>query len=262
VGRELNVAAVLVSRLVQRGDTFSVITELVDVRNNKHLWGRAYDLALPDILNVQQEISRAVAEKLRLPLTTKQKEQLAKRSTENAEAYQAYANGRHYFDLRTDAGVRKAVEYFEQAIKMDPDYAPAYVGLATAYWIFSRQSSTFPPDEARPKAKAALQKALELDYTLPEAHSIWGTIKQDEDDWSTAERELKRAIELNPNSASAHFDYSMYLEKIGRNDQAIAEAKRMLEIDPLSPFAVIAVGIRCFTARQYDQAIELLREGT
>jgi len=260
VGRELNVSAVVMGRLVQQGESLSINTELVDVRDNRHLWGQQYDRKLGDILHVQQEISQEISEKLRLRLTGEEREQLAKRYTENPEAYQAYLQGRYYFDTRTDAGVKKGVEYFEQAIKVDPGYAPAYVGLATAYWDFSSQSSLFPPKEARPKAQAALLKALELDDTLPEAHSILGSIRQDEDDWSAAEKELKRAIELNPNSAPAHWYYARYLETIGKNDEAIAEAKRMLEIDPLSPFAVAAVGIRCFNGRQYDQAIELLRK--
>ena len=261
VGRELNVRAVVMGRLVQQGESFSISTELVDVRANRHLWGQQYDCKLADILHLQQEISQEISEKLRLRLTVREREQLAKRYTENIEAYQAYLQGRYHFDTRTDAGVKKGIEYFEQAIKVDPGYAPAYVGLATAYWDFSSQSSLFPPKEARPKAQAALLKALALDDTLPEAHSLLGAIRQDEDDWTAAEREVKRAIELNPNSAPAHWYYARYLETIGKNDEAIAEAKRMLEIDPLSPFAVVAVGIRCFNGRQYDQAIELLRKG-
>ncbi|MCM3905642.1 MAG: winged helix-turn-helix domain-containing protein [Pyrinomonadaceae bacterium] len=259
-GYELNVSAVVIGRLVKQGDSLSIYTELVDVRDNRHLWSRQYDGKLADVLEVQQEISREISEKLRLRLTAQEREKLAKRYTENAEAYQAYLQGRYYFDTRTDAGVKKGIEYFEQAIKVDPGYAPAYVGLATAYWDFSSQSSLFPPKEARPKARAALLKALELDDALPEAHSILGAIRQDEDDWSAAERELKRAIELDPNSPPAHWYYARYLETIGKNDEAIAEAKRMLEIDPLSPFAIAAVGIRCFNGRRYDQAIELLRK--
>jgi TolB-like protein/DNA-binding winged helix-turn-helix (wHTH) protein/Flp pilus assembly protein TadD len=261
VGRELNVSAVLMGRLIQEGDSLSINTELIDVRNNKHVWSQLYDLKLADILQVQQEISREISEKLRLRLTGEERKQLAKRYTENTEAYQAYLQGRYYFDTRTDAGVKKGIEYFEQAIKVDPGYAPAYVELATAYWEFSSQGSLFPPSEARPKAQAALMKALEIDDTLAEAHAILGFIKKDQDDWSAAEREFKRALELNPNSASVHWYYSMYLETIGRNDEAIAEAKRMLEIDPLSPFAVMALGIRYFNGRHYDEAIELLKRG-
>jgi serine/threonine-protein kinase len=256
VRRELNVRAVLMGRLIQRGDNLLISAELVDARDNRRLWGEQYNRKLSDILQVQGEISREISEKLRLQLTGEERKQLAKRYTENTEAYQAYLQGRYYFRRYTGEGLKKSIEYFEQAIKIDPAYAPAYVGLARAY---RDNSSPLPPKESRQKVEQALVKALGIDDTLAEAHTLLGSIRQDDDDWGAAEREFKRGIELNPSSTETRRYYSDYLQAIGRNDEAMAEAKRALELEPLSPGLNSLVGQRFYDVGQYDRAIEQYR---
>lgn len=253
VGRELNVRAVLIGRLMQQGDGLSISTELVDVHDNRRLWGGQYNRKLSDILAVREEISREISEKLRLRFTGEERKELAKRHTGNTEAYQAYLQGRYYFRRYTGEELKKSIDYFEHAIKIDPSYAPAYVGLARAYRDFS---SLLPPKESRQKVEWALLKALGIDDTLAEAHTLLGSIRQDDDDWPAAEREFKRGIELNPSSLEAHRYYSDYLQAIGRNDEAMAEAKKALELDPLSPGPTTLVGQRLYDAGKYDQAIE------
>jgi serine/threonine protein kinase/Flp pilus assembly protein TadD len=260
VGRELNVRAVLTGRLIQRGDDLSISAELVDVRDNRRLWGAQYNRKLADVLAMQEDISREISEKLRLKLSPEETRELAKRYTEKTEAYQAYLQGRYYSQTGTPpAVIKKAVEYFDQAIKIDPSYAPAYVGEARAYYS-ARENFVQLPDEARQKIESALLKALELDGTMAEAHALLGAIRQDQGDWPAAEKELKRAINLNPNAWLVHWYYARYLTAIGRNDEAVAEAKRWLEADPFSFRAVATVGFMYLYARQYDQAIEFLRK--
>ena len=240
---------------MRHGDDLSISAELVDVRDNRRLWGAQYNLKLADVLAMQEDISREISEKLRLKLSPEERKELAKRYTENTEAYQAYLQGRHYSQAGTPGGIKKGVEYFDQAIKIDPSYAPAYVGEARAYYS-ARENFVQLPDEARQKIESALLKALELDGTLAEAHALLGAIRQDQGDWPAAEKELKRAINLNPKAWGVRWFYARYLTAIGRNDEAVAEVKRWLEADPFSPRAVASVGFMSLYARQYDQAIE------
>ena len=259
VGRELGVRAVLMGRLIQHGDDLSISVELVDVRDNKRLWGDQYNRKLSDILVLQGEISREISEKLRLRLTGEERKQLAKHYTENIEAYQAYLHGHYYSQKRTDAGIKKGIEYFEEAIKIDPSYAAAHAGLARAYYS-PRENFVQLPQESQQKIESALLRAVELDGNLAEAHALLGAIRQDQGDWPAAEKELKRAIALNTSAWGVHWFYARYLAATARNDEAVAEAKRWLENDPLSPIAVASVGFMSLNARQYDQAIELFRK--
>ena len=173
IGRELGVRAVLVGRVIQRGDGLIVSAELVDVQDNRHLWGGQYNRKLSDILAVQEEISREISEKLRLKLTGQEQRQLAKRYTDNIEAYQHYLKGRFYWNKRTAGDAEKAIKEFEQAIQLDPNYALAYSGLSDTYML----RTALPPKEAYPKAKAAAMRALELDDTLAEAHASLSSVK-------------------------------------------------------------------------------------
>jgi serine/threonine-protein kinase len=259
VGRELNVRAVLTGRLVRQGDDLSISAELIDVHDNRRLWGGQYNRKLSDLLVLQGEISREVSEKLRLRLTVQDRKQLAKHYTDNIEAYQAYLQGRYYSQKRTDAGIKKGIEYFEQAIRIDPNYAPAYAGLARAYYA-PRENFRQLSEESRQQIERALLKAIEVDSNLAEAHALLGAIRQDQGDWPAAEKELRRAIEADPNAWGVHWYYARYLNAVGRIDEAIIEAKRMLESDPLSPIAMAGLGFVYLRARQYDQAIELLRK--
>jgi serine/threonine protein kinase/tetratricopeptide (TPR) repeat protein len=260
VGRELGVRAVLTGRITQGSDNLLISAELVDVSNSHRIWGEQYDRKLSDILAVQSEISSEISEQLRLRLTGEEQKRVTRHYTENTEAYQAYLKGRYYWNKRTGIDLKKSIEYFGQAVAKDPDYALAYAGLADCYIVIPNYTD-IPAQEAYLKAKAAALKALEIDDTLAEAHASLGGVKADYDwDFAGAESELKRAIELNPNYATAHHWYAQYLSGMGRHQEAIREIKRAQELDPLSLIINSVVGDTYIKARQYDQAIEQLRK--
>lgn len=260
VGRELSVQAVLVGRVVQRADSLSISVELVDVRDNSHLWGEQYDGKLSDLLAVQKEIAKEISEKLRVRLTGEEQKRVTKSYTDNAQAYQLYLKGRYYWSKRTEEGLKKAIEYFNQAIEKDPNYALAYAGAADCYGQLGN-FYVLSPEDAFLKANAAALKALEIDDTLAEAHTsraFASTFYQW--DWSAAEREYKRAIELDPNYATAHYFYSIYLAATERFNEAISEAKRAQELDPVSPVMTSNVGWIFHFARKYDLATGQFRD--
>jgi serine/threonine protein kinase/Tfp pilus assembly protein PilF len=260
-GRQLGVRAVLTGRVVQRGDNLTISTELVDTRDNSHLWGEQYNRRLADLLSLQGEVARQIAERLRLRLTGEQQKLLAKRPTENPEAYQLYLKGRYYAGRATKEGFEKGIEYFNQAIAADPGYALAYAGLAYDYWMANEW--TLSPHDAMPKAKEAAKKALELDDTLAEAHTSLAIASEVYDwDWAAAESEFKRSIELKPNYALAHESYGLYLVAIGRANEGIAESERAVDLDPLSPETNAFLGWVLYFAHRYGQAIEQLRKTT
>src|SRR6266496_2865999 len=260
VGRELGVRAVLTGRIVQRGDAFSIRAELVDARDDTHLWGEEYNRRLSDILAVQEEIARDISGKLRQRLTGEEKKRLTKRYTENAEAYGLYLKGRYHWNKRTGEDIQKGIGYFQQAIEKDPTYALAYAGLADSYAILFDYAG-LPSRQTFPKANAAALKALEIDETLAQAHAALAFVHENFDwDFSAAEKEFRRAIELDPKYPTAHHWYSLYLSWLGRHEQAIAEAERANELDPLSPIISNLRAIVLYDARQYDRAIEGARK--
>jgi TolB-like protein/Flp pilus assembly protein TadD len=261
-GNELGVSAVLQGRIIQHGDNLMISAELVDVRGNKLLWGEQYDRKMSDLLATQRDIAREIVEKLRLKVSGEEKG-LAKHYTESNEAYQLYLRGRFYWNKRTEEGMRKSLEYYQQAIQTDPNFALAYSGLADAYDLLgaSDASGGMPPHEAMPKAKAAALKALEIDDTLAEPHVSLAHVQYYyERDWPTAEREYRRAIELNPNYPTAHQWYAVYLMSAGRFNEAVAENRRAQELDPLSLPINMTLGWVLLNARQYDQSAEQLRK--
>src|SRR5579864_6039957 len=234
VGNELNARAVLTGRVMQRGDTLLVSTELMDVAKLSQLWGAQYNRKMADIFVLQEEIAREITEKLRLQLTGEERKRLTKRATGNKEAYQLYLKGRFWLGKRTPEGFSKAIEYLQQAIAKDPTYALAYSGLADCYSFVSVFASV-PPSEAYAKGKESVLKALEIDDTLAEAHASLAFLRANHDwDWSGGEREFQRAIALNPDNAIAHFWYGWALVSTGRFEESIMESKRALEIDSLS----------------------------
>jgi TolB-like protein/Flp pilus assembly protein TadD len=260
VGRELGVRAVLTGRIVQRGDALSIRAELVDARDDTHLWGEEYNRRLSDILTVQDEIARDISGKLRQRLTGEEKKRLTRRYTENAEAYGLYLKGRYHWNKRTGEDIQKGIGYFQQAVEKDPTYALAYAGLADSYVILY-QYAGLPSRETFPKAKAAALKALEIDDTLAQAHAALAFTHQSFDwDFSAAEKEYRRAIELDPKYPTVHHWYSLYLSWLGRHEQAIAEAERAYELDPLSPIISNVRASAFNDARQYDRAIEAARK--
>jgi serine/threonine protein kinase/tetratricopeptide (TPR) repeat protein len=260
VGSELNARAVLTGRVMPRGDTLLIGTELMDVAKLSQLWGAQYNRKMADIFVLQEEIAREISEKLRLQLTGEEKKRLTKRATGNKEAYQLYLQGRYWWNKRTEEGLNKGIEYYQQAIGKDPTYALAYAGLSDSYTSVAIFGFV-PPNEAFPRAKEAALKALEIDDTLAEAHASLAFVKSAYDwDWSGAEREFQRAIALNSGSAYAHYFYSVTLRKTGRFDEAIEEGKRAVELDPISLTSNTILGTTFHMARQYDQAIEQMRK--
>ena len=255
VAKELGVDALVTGRVIQRGDDLSVSAELVDAREDRQLWGEQYSRKLADIVSIQQEIATAISGNLRVRLTSEEKTRLAKSSAANPEVYQLYLKGRYHANQATAAGLRKGIEYFQQAIDQDPSYALAYAGLADSYSALGGGWMYLPPTDSFPKAKAAALKALQLDDTLAEAHTALAYAEFFDWDWPSAEREFKQAIELNPNSALSHARYAECLKTRLRFNESIAEAQRAQELDPLSLDIVSQLGNFYFMARRYDESI-------
>ena len=250
---ELGVRAILNGRVLQRGDSITLSVDLTDGSTGNQIWGDQYVRKLTDIVALQKEVAKDVAEKLKARLTSAQEQQLAKQHSPDPEAYQLYLQGRFQWNKRTDDGVLKAEQFFQKAIERDPQYALAYVGLADSYIVVDRR----PPLEANPKAKAAALKALELDPTLGEAHAVLAnTAFYFEWDWPTAEREYKRAMELSPNYATTYHWYGETLAALGRYDESAAQYARARELDPVSLAIATDQGWIYFHSRQFDRAIE------
>ena len=259
VAKALGVEAILTGRVVQRGDTLLISAELVNASDKTHVWGDQYNRRATDVLQVQSEISREIAEKLRLRLTPGDERQLSRRETVNPAAYELLLKGRFYFRKGGTENQKKAIEYFKQAIALDPDYALAHAELSASY-SYLVGGSRLDPKEFTPQAEAAARRSLELDEGLADAHLALANIKQNSWDWGVAEQHYKRAIELNPNLAEAYRWYSVYLSVSERHEQAINEMKRARALDPLSLLVGADVGFSLLLARQYDQAIESLKK--
>jgi eukaryotic-like serine/threonine-protein kinase len=256
IARELGVQALVTGRVIQRGDELSVSAELVDTREDKQLWGEQYDRRLADVASVQQEIASAISGNLRVRLTREEKTRLSKPESANAEAYQLYLKGRYHQNQTTAEGYRKGIEYFQQAIDKDPGYALAYAGLAGSYAGLGGGNAYASPRETLPKAKAAANRALELDDTVGEAHATLGYAGFLSDwNWAKAEREFRRAIELNPNNAISHAVYSEILGTQERFDESVAEGEQAQKLDPLSPHALTALGYAYLSTHRHDEAI-------
>jgi serine/threonine-protein kinase len=259
VGRELGVRAVLTGRVVQLGDQLSIQTELVDVDTQTRLWGENYNRKVSDIIALQDEISREISEKLRLKLSGKEREQLGKRYTENSEAYQLYWKGRYLWNRRRPEDIREAIRDFQLAIDLDPNYALAYTGLADCYVLGNLLQMS--PREAMPIAIEKTQRALLIDPNLAEALTSLAKIKLSyEWDWTGAEIEFRKALELKPGYATAHQWYGVYLSELGRHDESLGQRRRALELDPLSLSISTGLGRAYFWARKYDEAIEHLQK--
>ncbi len=255
VGRELKVKAVLTGRLVQERDTLVLNTELVNVADDRHLWGEEYERKVSDVLSLQQELARTISAKLIPTLSGGAKEKIAKQGTTNSEAYQFYVRGRTYQDALGGESLKRAVESFQLAVSKDPGYASAYAGMADAYGLLAF-FAYLPTNETLRKAEEAANKAIRLDDTNAEAHASLGLVSLFDWKWQVAERELRRAIELNPNLAIAHGYYGMYLSSQGRLDEGLAEDKLELGLDPISQIANANLCGMYYSAREYDQSIQ------
>jgi TolB-like protein/Tfp pilus assembly protein PilF len=256
-GRELKVQAVLTGRVIQRGDDLSVSVELVDVKNNTHIWGEVYKRKVNDLLALQNDITRDISQKLRQKLTGEQENRLARRATANPEVYQLYLKGRYFAQKFTREGVDKGIGYFHQAIDLDPNYALAYEGLAYAYW--AEADLLVAPHEVMPKGQEAAKKALGIDDTLAEAHIDLALIYFGYHfDWGAAEKEFRRAIELRPTYPAAHAYYAWFLVSQGRADEATQEGNLALQLDPLSPEINYVVAQNLYVMGRVDPAIDQL----
>jgi TolB-like protein/DNA-binding winged helix-turn-helix (wHTH) protein/Tfp pilus assembly protein PilF len=260
-GHELGVGAVLTGRIVQHGGDLWVSTELVDAHDNTHIWGEKYNRKLADLLSVQQEIVQQITDKLMLRLNGEERTRLTKRYTDNIEAYQLYLKGRYYWNRRP-RGLLDGIKYFEQAIEIDPNYALAYSGLADCYAALATwEGGTISPAEAMLKGNAAALKAVEFDETLAEAHASLGYIRLHYDwNWPEAEKQFKRAIELNSRYATAHHWYSHYLMTAGQTEASLAESRLALELDPLDLIISGHQPWHYYYARDFDRVIEICHD--
>ena len=260
IARELNVDALVEGSVLHSGDRVRVVANLIDASNDQHLWAEMFDRKVSDILALQSDFAESIAREVQAKLTSQERAQLTKVRPVNPEAHEAYLRGLYFWNKFSIPALNKSLEYFQQAIDKDPGYAQGYAGLAASYSILGN-FGVLPPREAYPKAKAAAKKALEIDEGLSEAHSQlgWETLLY-ERDWTGAEREFRRAIELNPSNANARDGLAMYLAALGRLDGAVAEIRRARDLDPLSLVINGDVGMILFFARQYDQALDHLQK--
>jgi eukaryotic-like serine/threonine-protein kinase len=256
LGNELAVDALLTGRVVQHGDSIQVSADLTNVRDNTEIWGEQYERKASDVLALQQQIASDIAEKLRSKLTGAEKQQAVKQGTQNAEAYQLYVKGRYYWNKRTNADLKTAILFFDQALEKDPSYALAYSGLADAYSVLISYGGD--PNEVIPKANAAAEKALELDPTLAHPHVVLASNKFEYAfDFASGEADYRKAIALDPSDASAHHWFSLDLANIGRIQEAIDEVERAHQLDPLSPIISVVRANPYLAARRFDKVIEM-----
>ena len=255
IGKELNVQAILNGRVLQRGDQLTLSLELVNAETENVIWSERYSRTQADLVNLQSEIARDLSSKLRTKLSGTDAEKLTKTYTTIPEAYRLYLQGRFYWAKRDEKDFRTAVDYFNQAIALDPNYALAYAGRADAYALLST-FGFMPPPEAIPKARESALKASALDETLAEPHATLAYLLATYDyDFAASEREFKRAIQLNPNYATAHHWYGELLTNTGRFDEAYSEFSRALELDPLSLPVNWDLGRFFYTSRRFDESL-------
>jgi TolB-like protein/DNA-binding winged helix-turn-helix (wHTH) protein/Tfp pilus assembly protein PilF len=262
IARELSVDAVVEGTVLRSGEQVRITAQLIQASADKHLWAESYEGDLRDTLALQKKVARAIAEQIRINLTPQEQAVLKNVKVVNPQAYEAYLKGRYFWNKRTADGLKKAIDYFNQAIEQDPNYAQSYTGLADSYALLGDwEYGVLAPREAFPRAKAAATKALELDNTLGEAHtSLAFSLDLFDWDWASAEREFRRAIELSPGYATAHHWYAWHLSEMGRNSEAIAEMRKAENLDPLSLIISADVAEILLVAHSYDEAIEQSRK--
>jgi len=260
IARELHVDAVVAGSVERSGDRVRITAQLIEAATDRTLWAKSYQQSLTDVLSLQEEAARAISSEIRINLTPQEQARLARVRPVNPEAHNAYLKGRYFWNKKSEDGLKKGLEYFQQAIDLDSSYASAYAGEADSYYGLGN-GGFLAPREAYSKAKAAALRALELDNSLTEAHASLALVNEIfEFDWAGAERQFRRAIEINPNYASAHEFYAWYLANTGRGEESIVEIKRAQELDPLSLDINANLGRMLYYARRYDQAIEQCRK--
>ncbi len=261
IAKELGVDAVVEGTVTRAGSQVKITAQLIDAVKDRHLWADSFQRELKDVLALQGEVARAIAGEIGVRLTPQERLRLADRKTVNPEAYEAYLKGQYHLFRRTAPDARKSLEYFQQAVEKQPDYALAYAGIAEAYETAAGTAQgALSPKEAFPRAKAAAMRSVELDSTLgePHAHLGWSSFVFDRD-WAAAESQFQKALRLNPNHPIAHENYAIFLTRMGRFDEAIREMKRSLELDPVSLNGNTMMGIALSLARRDEDAIPWFR---
>ncbi|HEX2268676.1 MAG TPA: tetratricopeptide repeat protein, partial [Pyrinomonadaceae bacterium] len=261
IAREIKVDAIVEGTVQRSGDRVVIRAQLIRAATDTHVWVQTYERPVRDVLDLQSEIAQTIAREVQIQMTPAEQARLTVRHPVRPKAFDDYLQGRYlYWNRRTEENLKKAIDHFQSAIKEDPNYAQAYVGMADCYNALGTvQVGTFPPFEVRKLAEEAATKALTLDPTLGEAHTALGYVKHYNWDWTAAEQELKRAIELNPNYANGHNFYASFLMSRGRVEEAIAASNRARELDPFSLSISAQRGFLLENARRYDEAIEQLR---
>lgn len=258
IGRKLGADAIVEGSVTRSESRVRVTAQLIDARSDRHLWAKTYERDLQDILQLQDEVARDIAGEIRLKLSPTERARLEGSQTVDTAAHDAYLRGRYFWNRRTEPELHKAKDYFEQAIAADPGFAPAYAGLADTYFYLSYAWGRMPPREGMPLAKAAALKAIELDDSAAEGHASLGTVKFLYDwDFPGAEKELKRAIAVNPNYELGHHAYSVLLAAEHRSAESVAEARKAVEVDPLSIPANNILGDVLQAAGSCDQALDV-----
>jgi eukaryotic-like serine/threonine-protein kinase len=253
IAKELHVDAVVEGSVMRVGDRVRITAQLIEASTDRHLWAKDYDEPLQDVLRLQDQVAQAITREVKINLTPKEQERLASSRQVNSQAHEAYLKGRYHFNQGTEAHFHEATKYFEEAVRIDPNYALAYAGLADCYWATDELS----PRVAMPKARDYVLKALAIDDGLAEAHATLATIKFYADwDWPGADQEFKYAIQLNPSFAEAHRMYSSFLMQMGRRDEASLQIRTAQELDPLSVATILTAGWMFYYARQYEQALQ------
>ena len=257
IAKELGVDSVLTGRIVQRGDNLTVSVNLVDTRNGKSLWGEQYERKMSELLATQREIAVEITNNLKIKLSGESEQKLAKRYTDNNEAYQLYLQGRFHFAKRTKDDILKGIDYFQQAIKLDPNFALAYASIADSYNSMGKNAD-LPPKEVLPQAKAAAKRALGIDPTLAEAHgALADSLALYDWNWAESEREYGKAFQLDPNVSYIHLTHGVsYFAPLGKRDEAVAELKLAVDLEPLSLITNAIFGLSYLYAGQNDKALE------
>jgi TolB-like protein/DNA-binding winged helix-turn-helix (wHTH) protein len=262
IARELNVDAVVEGTVLRLGTQVRITAQLIQASSDKRLWAQSYEVELRDILTIQKEVARSLAQQIRLELNPQERRRLDQPQAVNAEAYESYLKGRFFWNKRTGEGLKKAIDYFSQAIQNDPNYAPAYAGLADSYALAGDwKYGVLAPREAYPRAKEAATKAIALDSTLGAAHiSLAFCLEGFDWDFESAGKEFTRGIELSPGYATGHEWYGWHLAALGRNGEGVAEVKKAEGLDPLSLIIGADLAEELLVARRYDEAIKQSRK--
>jgi len=255
IGQKLGVENVLDGSVQAAGDNLRVTARISNTQDGRQVWSEIYNRKMADIFAIQDDLAKAIVTVLKIKLLGDKGGPLVKNYTENLQAYNLYLQGRYFWKKRTAEDIKKAIDYFNQAVALDPKYTLAYVGLADCYLLLAQYGRS-PIKDVLPKARAAVLKALEIDETLAEAHTSLAMIMKTDWDWENAEKEFKRAIELNPNYTTAHQWYNILLKDMGRLDEATIEIKQALELDPLSLIINVNLGVLLYLKREYDKAIQ------